>query len=261
MTLPLVSIVGAGPGDPDLLTVRALRRIEAADLVLFDDLVGPAILALARHAQRMAVRGRAGSEALDQAAIGRLMISHARRGRRVVRLKGGDPFVLGRGGEEAIALAAAGIPFEIVPGVSSSIAAPALAGIPVTHRGVASGFAVVNGHDGSSGIFSAIEPHSLTLVVLMGLKSRGAIRDALLARGWRPDTPAAIVVSGSLPEQWVWSGTLDGLDSELPPERTGPGTLVIGDVVRLRSLILDRDFDDVRNVRDVRAFMWAEVGS
>jgi uroporphyrin-III C-methyltransferase / precorrin-2 dehydrogenase / sirohydrochlorin ferrochelatase len=237
MTLPLVSIVGAGPGDPDLLTVRALRRIEAADLILFDDLVGPAILALAGHAQRMAVRGRAGSEALDQAAIGRLMISNARRGRRVVRLKGGDPFVLGRGGEEAIALAAAGIPFEIVPGVSSSIAAPALAGIPVTHRGIASGFAVVNGHDPSSEIFSAIEPHSLTLVVLMGLKSRGAIRRALVARGWRHDTPAAIVVSGSMPEQWVWSGTLDGLDAELPPERTGPGTLVIGDVVRLRSLI------------------------
>ncbi|HEX3763876.1 MAG TPA: uroporphyrinogen-III C-methyltransferase, partial [Kofleriaceae bacterium] len=141
-----VSLVGAGPGDPELLTLRALRRLRDADLVLNDALVHADLLDLAPTAQRFYVGKRAGRHSIDQDGIHRLMIRAARRGQRVVRLKAGDPFVLGRGGEEALALEAAGIAYEVVPGLSSAIAAPLLAGIPVTHRGLASGFAVVSGH-------------------------------------------------------------------------------------------------------------------
>ena len=130
-----VSLVGAGPGDPDLLTQRAVRRLAEADLVLYDALVSPEVLPLASRAQCLSVGKRACRPSISQEAINRCLVRGARRGKRVVRLKCGDPFVFGRGGEEAIALAAAGVPFEIVPGVSSALAAPALAGIPVTHRG------------------------------------------------------------------------------------------------------------------------------
>src|SRR5437867_9337966 len=142
-----VSLVGAGPGDPGLLTRTAVARLRAADLVLYDALIGEGILKYARKAQRFFVGKRAGRHAMSQEAIHALMIRAARRGRKVVRLKGGDPFVFGRGGEEALALSAAGVPFEIIPGVSSALAAPALAGIPLTHRGTASAFLVVTGHD------------------------------------------------------------------------------------------------------------------
>src|SRR5512147_2946015 len=141
-----VSLVGAGPGDPELLTLRALRRLREADLVLNDALVDAALLELAPTAQRFFVGKRAGRHSIEQDEIHRLMIRAAHRGQRVVRLKCGDPFVLGRGGEEALALDAAGVRFEIVPGVSAALAAPALAGIPVTHRGLAAGFVVVSGH-------------------------------------------------------------------------------------------------------------------
>src|SRR5574337_1769501 len=163
-----VSIVGAGPGDPDLVTVRALRALQQADLVLHDALVPPAILALAPRARRFYVGKRAGRPSVSQETIERMLVSAARAGDRVVRLKGGDPFVFGRGGEEALALVRAGVPFEIVPGVSSALAAPALAGIPVTHRGLASGFAVVAGHDRAAWqpAVDALPPDALTLVVL-----------------------------------------------------------------------------------------------
>ena len=141
-----VSLVGAGPGDPDLLTLRAARALAAADLVLYDALVARETLDLAPRAQRFSVGKRAGRASMDQETINRLLVRAARRGKRVVRLKGGDPFVFGRGGEEALALVAAGVPCEVVPGVSSAVAAPALAGIPVTHRGLASAFVVVSGH-------------------------------------------------------------------------------------------------------------------
>jgi siroheme synthase len=142
-----VSLVGAGPGDPGLLTRTAVARLRAADFVLYDALVDDRILRYARRAQRFYVGKRAGHQAMSQTAIQALMIRAARRGRRVVRLKGGDPFVFGRGGEEALALQQAGIPYDVVPGISSAIAAPASAGIPVTHRGVASAFLVVSGHE------------------------------------------------------------------------------------------------------------------
>src|SRR5262249_22122171 len=147
-----VAIVGAGPGEPGLLTRRAAELLARAEVVFYDGLVAPEVVALASRARRFSVAKRAasvrnGEDVLAQEAIHRLLVRTARRGLRVVRLKGGDPFVLGRGGEEALALAAAGVPCEVVPGVSSALAAPALAGIPVTHRGLASGFVVVSGHE------------------------------------------------------------------------------------------------------------------
>src|SRR4029077_1300135 len=142
-----VSLVGAGPGDPELLTRKALLRLRRADLVLYDALVDARVLAVARRGQRFFVGKRAGRQALTQEAIHGVMIRAARRGRRVVRLKGGDPFVFGRGGEEMLALQDAGVAFDVVPGVTSALAAPALARIPLTHRGVSSALLVVSGHD------------------------------------------------------------------------------------------------------------------
>ena len=231
-----VSLVGAGPGDPGLLTRKAIARLRAADLVLYDALIDERILRYARHAQRFFVGKRQGRHALTQDRINALMIRAARRGRRVVRLKGGDPFVLGRGGEEAIALASAAVPFDVVPGVTSAIAAPALAGIPVTHRGLASSFFVVSGHDEESFAASIqhVEPGGVTLVVLMGLGRIAALADRLLARGWAPVTPAALIVDASMPGQQSWRGTLDDLAQGRcrdVGDRPGPGTIVVGEVV------------------------------
>jgi uroporphyrin-III C-methyltransferase/precorrin-2 dehydrogenase/sirohydrochlorin ferrochelatase len=236
-----VSLVGAGPGDPDLLTQKAVRRLAEADLVLYDALVAPEALELAPRAQRFFVGKRARREAIRQETIHGLMIRSARRGKRVVRLKCGDPFLLGRGGEEALALAAAGIPFEVVPGISSALAAPALAGIPVTHRGLASGFVVVSGHAEAAyrPILGSIEPNCATLVVLMGLASRAAVAALLLGRGWPKRTPAAILLAASTPESFAWTGPLEALGAaELPEDRReAPGTLVIGEVVSLAETI------------------------
>jgi uroporphyrin-III C-methyltransferase/precorrin-2 dehydrogenase/sirohydrochlorin ferrochelatase len=244
-----VSLVGAGPGDPELLTLRALRRLEAADLVLNDALVPASLVELAPKAKRFFVGKRAGRHSIDQDTIHKLMIRAARRGERVVRLKCGDPFVLGRGGEEALALREAGVPYEIVPGLSSAIAAPALAGIPVTHRGLASGFAVVSGHAASSyePIVSSIAPGALTLVVLMGLASRAAIAAFLIARGWSAETPAAICLGASHPDASTWTGTLRDLHAA-PAAGDLPGILVIGAVVSLRDAISAAETP----VRDVR---------
>ena len=229
-----VSLVGAGPGDPGLLTRKAIARLRAADLVLYDALIDERVLRYARHAQRFFVGKRKGRHALSQEKINAVMVRAARRGRRVVRLKGGDPFVLGRGGEEAIALASAGVSYDVVPGVTSAIAAPALAGIPVTHRGLASAFAVVSGHDerAFAAAVEKFEPGAVTLVVLMGVARSAALAAALSARGWAGGTPAALIVSASLPQQAAWRGTLDDLvhgRCALAP--AGPGTLVIGEVV------------------------------
>src|SRR5947199_1491924 len=172
-----VSLVGAGHGDPGLLTRTAIARLRGADLVLYDALIGERILRYARRAQRFFVGKRAGRHAMSQEAIHALMIRAARRGRKVVRLKGGDPFVFGRGGEEALALQRAGVPYDVVPGVSSAVAAPAAAGIPVTHRGLSSAFFVVSGHDAAA-FASATEglaPNRVTMVILMGLRRSASI--------------------------------------------------------------------------------------
>ncbi|MEO6324942.1 MAG: uroporphyrinogen-III C-methyltransferase [Thermoanaerobaculia bacterium] len=233
-----VSLVGAGPGDPELLTRKAERRLVEAEVVLHDALVPEAILKLAPRALRASVGKRAGRPSTSQEKINALLISFARRGKRVVRLKGGDPFVFGRGGEEALALAAGGIPFEIVPGISSALAAPALAGIPITHRGVASGFTVVAGQSPSSyePILAGLSPNALTLVVLMGLGARREIARFLIAHGWKKETPAAIVLSASTPDEERWLGTLAGLALD-EGTHDRPGVLTIGAVVSLAERI------------------------
>jgi uroporphyrin-III C-methyltransferase/precorrin-2 dehydrogenase/sirohydrochlorin ferrochelatase len=230
-----VSLVGAGPGDPGLLTRRGAERLASADVVLYDALVDRELLRLAPRAHAFHVGKRAGRPSVSQRAIERLLVRAARQGKRVVRLKCGDPFVFGRGGEEVEALLAAGVPFEVVPGVSSAVAAPALAGIPVTHRGLAAGFAVVAGHaEASYGpILDGIGPGSLTLVVLMGVAARAGIAARLLARGWSPATPAAVVLGASSAAAHTWTGTLAGLGAAPLPEGDLPGTLVVGAVAAL----------------------------
>jgi uroporphyrin-III C-methyltransferase/precorrin-2 dehydrogenase/sirohydrochlorin ferrochelatase len=233
-----VSLVGAGPGDPGLLTRRAVARLRRADLVLYDALVSDEVLRLARRARRFSVGKRARRPSMPQSTIHTLMIRAARRGQRVVRLKGGDPFVFGRGGEEAIALRHAHVPFEIVPGVSSAVAAPALAGIPVTHRGVSSAFTVIAGHTPASyrRAIDAVAPDAMTLVFLMSIAEQRGIAQALLTRGWRASTPAALLFAASRDNAETWTGTLASLaNGEGLVETERPGLIVVGDVVTVRA--------------------------
>jgi len=228
-----VSLVGAGPGDPDLLTLRAVDRLRAADLVLYDALVDRAALRHAPQARWAYVGKRAGRHSIAQETIERVMIRRALRGERIVRLKSGDPVVFGRGGEEALALAEAGVPCEIVPGVSSAVAAPALSGIPVTHRGLASAFVVVSGHaeEAYGPVLNSLSPGSATLVILMGIATRASTSALLLARGWPADTPAAILFSASRPDASAWWGRLAGIASA--PRSEAPGIIVVGATVAL----------------------------
>jgi uroporphyrin-III C-methyltransferase/precorrin-2 dehydrogenase/sirohydrochlorin ferrochelatase len=232
-----VSLVGAGPGAPDLVTVRGARRLGEADVVLYDALASEHLRELAPRARWFYVGKRACRQSIGQDVLNRLLVKYGRRGLHVVRLKCGDPFVFGRGAEEALALAEAGIACEVIPGVSTAIAAPALAGIPVTHRGMASSFAVLTGHheDTYAPLLDAFAPGSLTLVVMMGLRQRARVAERLIARGWDRETPAAVVVGASTPQAWRWIGTLAGLGgAEIPPESSSaPGLLVIGQVVSL----------------------------
>ena len=233
-----VALVGAGPGDADLWTVRAVRLLEAADLVLYDSLVDAEALRRATQASCFCVGKRAGRASMSQETIHRLMIRAARQGKFVVRLKGGDPFVFGRGAEEVMALAAAGISVEVVPGVSAALSAPALAGIPVTHRGVSSGFLVVSGHgaDVFDETLGAVSANSVSLVVLMGLGHRQQLAADLVARGWRAATPAAIVCAASTPRAWTWSGSIATMGGAEVPAGLA-GVVVVGDVVRLRDAL------------------------
>ncbi|OFW16139.1 MAG: uroporphyrinogen-III C-methyltransferase [Acidobacteria bacterium RIFCSPLOWO2_12_FULL_67_14] len=234
----VVSLVGAGPGDPELWTRRALRLIEDADLVLYDALVDAAALRARSRAQCFCVGKRARRDSVPQETIHRLMIRAARRGKHVVRLKGGDPFVFGRGGEEALALAKAGVPFEVVPGVTTAVAAPELAGIPLTHRGVASGFLVLAGHtvESVNRALESVQPNALSVVMMMGLDARSRLADQLMAHGWRSDTPAAIICDASTPREWTWIGRLDEMGGAAPPAGAA-GVLVIGEVVRIQAAL------------------------
>jgi uroporphyrin-III C-methyltransferase/precorrin-2 dehydrogenase/sirohydrochlorin ferrochelatase len=236
----LVSLVGAGPGDPELLTCRAARRLAEADLVLHDGLITRDVLDLAITAELVPVSRRPGAKTVDQATVTRLMIEAARAGRRVVRLKAGDPFVLGRGGEEALALLEAGVPFEIVPGISAAVVAPAVAGIPVTHRGVASAFVVVSGHaaDAYRPVLGVLPPVGVTVVVLMGFAEREGVGACLLNAGWTPEMPAAIVSNASQQSQTIWTGTLAGLGRALAGATPHDAhTIVIGEVVSVGAVI------------------------
>ena len=232
--------MGAGPGDPGLITVRGLERLRRADVVVYDRLVDRRLLDEAPRARRIFAGKASGAHALPQEQINALLVRHARRGRRVVRLKGGDPFVFGRGGEEAEALARARIPFEVVPGVTSAVAAPAYAGIPLTHRGVASSFAVVTGHGCASERRHRVDWARLatavdTLVVLMGLERLAEIARELVARGRAAATPVALVRWGTTDWQETVIGTLGDIAERAGRARLEPPVVaVIGDVVALR---------------------------
>lgn len=233
-----VFLVGAGPGDPDLLTLKGKRCLEEADVVLYDQLVNPELLNHARRAELIYVGKQARKHGIDQRTIEALLIHYAREGKRVVRLKGGDPFVFGRGGEEAEALRGAGLPYEIVPGISSALAAPAYAGMPVTHRGCASSVAIVSGYR-SSETKSKVDWGALahgvdTLIILMGVKNLADVMNCLLGAGCEPERPAAIVASATYPSQRTVTGTV-GTITQLAARHPihAPAIILVGDVVRL----------------------------
>ena len=228
-----VILVGAGPGDPELLTLKAVRAIGEADVILVDALVDRRALAHARCGARVIEVGkRGGCRSTPQRFIERLMVRFARAGAVVVRLKGGDPFIFGRGGEEAIALAFAGIACEVVPGVSAGLAAPASAGIPVTHRGLARGVTFVSGHGAGAPDWSALARSNTTLVVFMGVATLDAVAAALLAAGMRTSTAVAAIERATYDDQRVLRGTLADIAGVA---RRGalksPAIVVIGDVV------------------------------
>ncbi len=236
-----VALVGAGPGDPELLTLGAVRALRAADVLLYDALVSDAVLAFAAPTcERVYVGKRGGDHTMSQREIETLMTSKAREGKFVVRLKGGDPFVFGRGAEEAESLRDAGIAFAIVPGVTSAIAVPAYAGIPVTRRGLASSFIVATGHEDSqkaeSGIdWTRLAGASETLVFLMGLDTLDTIAARLLAAGLDPATPAAVIADGTRPTQRSVVATVATVAQQArTAELRAPAVLVVGKVAALR---------------------------
>lgn len=232
----VVYLVGAGPGDPGLLTVRALGLIRQADIVLHDHLVSHDVLAGCGDHTLVIEVGKIGyGPQADQGEIERQLIAFARAGLRVVRLKGGDPLIFGRGSEEAEALRKADVPFEIVPGVSSAIAAPAYAGIPLTARGIAASVAIVTGHCAKSRSTPAPIPSADTIVVLMGIANAAAIRDELLAAGRRADTPVAVIEWATCRRQRVEVGVLATLPELIAnASLRAPAVIVIGETVNLR---------------------------
>jgi len=233
-----VYLIGAGPGDPELITVKGLRYLRMADVVLYDRLISVDLLDEAPAEAELVFVGKGPQQhTMTQTEINTLMISYARNGCVVVRLKGGDPFVFGRGGEEVLALAQAEVPFEVVPGISSAIAVPASAGIPVTHRDYASSVTIVTGHQAHGREATQVNWKALaqlggTLVVLMGVKSLGDFTRRLREAGLSPDLPAAVIQEGTTPRQCVVTGTLaDIAERALAAGLSSPATTVIGNVV------------------------------
>ncbi len=244
MTTPVtgrVYLVGGGPGAADLLTLRAVRILQRADVVLYDRLVSDEQLALAPQAEKIYVGKDLGKNSQErQDSIHRLLIHHARSGRTVVRLKGGDPFVFGRGSEEGLVLSEAGIPWELVPGISSSIAAPGIARIPVTHRGVSAAYAVFSGQSAfspSADVDWLVAARIPTAIFLMGVRKLPDITRELLAHGRSSDTPIAVIEKATTPQQRVVTGTLDTI-VELAKGISSPATIVVGSVVALREELL-----------------------
>jgi len=227
-----VSLVGAGPGDPELLTVRAVRRLREAEVVLHDRLLDPEVLGHARPDALLVDVGKGPGESWTQERINDLLVEHARAGRRVVRLKGGDPFLFGRGREEADALEAAGLAWEVVPGVSSALAGPAAMGVPVTHRRVSAAVTIVTCSRAvgeAEPDWAALAQLGGTIVVLMGAAARGEVAGHLMRAGLAPATPVAAVTNATRPDQRVVLGTLDEL-GVLPVD--APAVIVIGAVAR-----------------------------
>lgn len=235
-----VYLTGAGPGDPKLITLKGLESIQQADVLIYDRLVSPRLLEHApSHAELIFVGKTSGNHALKQEEINQLLVEKALQGKTVTRLKGGDPFVFGRGGEEALCLTLYGIPFEIIPGITSAIAAPAYAGIPVTHRREASSFTVITGHECPAKAESSIDwkhaASSDTLVVLMGASNLPQIVENLIRFGKPPATPIALIRWGTCTEQETLVGTLEDIVRKQQKARfASPITIVIGNVVKLR---------------------------
>lgn len=232
-----VSIVGAGPGPVDLMTLRARERLQRAEVVMYDRLITPEVLALIPEAAERVYVGKAlGNHSVPQTGIHALLVLHARRGRRVVRLKGGDPYVFGRGGEEVQALEAAGIAYEVVPGVTAASACSAAAGIPLTHRDLAASCVFLPGHladDDAMHDWAALAKPGQTRVFYMGLQRLPQIAQQLIAHGLAPDTPAAIVRDGARASQTIIATGLRDLVSRAPGYGPQPGLLIIGETVQL----------------------------
>jgi len=226
-----VSLVGAGPGDPELITLKGLARVRACDIVVFDRLVAAELVAEAPVSALRIER-----DGLTQEQVNELLVAHGRRGRRVVRLKGGDPFVFGRGGEEALALVAAGVLFEVVPGVSSLASVPAAAGIPLTHRGLASAVTAFAAHDVEGLDARALARTPGTLVAFMGLAGLERLAERLIEQGRPAATPAAVVSAGTTPEEQVVVAPLGAIARAARGLRT-PALVVIGEVVSLREAL------------------------
>jgi uroporphyrinogen III methyltransferase/synthase len=247
MRIGKVYLVGAGPGDPGLITVRGLELLRKAEVVVYDRLVNPSFLEHAPPEALCVFAGKlTGFHGLPQEQINEILIAHAQRGLLVVRLKGGDPFIFGRGGEEAEALLEAGIPFEVVPGVSSAVAVPAYAGIPLTHRKLSSSFAVITGHEACK-VEPSVDWERLstavdTLVILMGLKNLPLIVARLLSHGRPPQTPVALIRWGTTEEQETITGTLADI-AEKATVLEPPVVVVVGEVVLLRDQL--RWFDNI----------------
>lgn len=237
----VVTLVGGGPGDPGLVTVAGREAIENADVIVTDRLAPLAALAWARpDAEIIDVAKIPGGRSTSQDEINQLLVEHAKSGKNVVRFKGGDNFVFGRGSEELLACLHAGIETRVVPGVSSAIAAPALAGIPVTHRGLTQGFTVISGHvppghPDSTLDYAALAASGTTIVVLMGVRTLSAICAALAEGGLDPETPAAVIADGTMPSQRVVRATLATID-EAAADLGAPAVAVIGDVADIEGL-------------------------
>jgi len=251
----VVYLVGAGPGDPDLLTVRAVRLMRQADAVVYDYLVSEAVLELVDpKAERIYAGKRQGCHAFSQDEINRLLVALARRGKRVLRLKGGDPFIFGRGGEECEFLVAHGVPFEVVPGVTSASGASCYAGIPLTHRSHAQAVVFATGHlkDGSSSLdWEMLARPNQTVVIYMGVTRLAEICRELVAHGARPDLPAAVIERATTDRQRAVSGTLADLPGRAAQAGVRPPSLVIvGEVVRLRAALGAGEIDAQPPVRE-----------
>lgn len=263
-----VIFVGAGPGDPGLLTIKGMQSLQTADVVIYDRLVSRNILEYCDSEAELIFVGKSpGDHTLRQDEINKLLIRRAKTGKLVVRLKGGDPFVFGRGGEEAEALAMAGIPFEVVPGVTSAVAVPAYAGIPVTHRDYASSFAIITGHEKeSSGPLAdkwrAISPAADTLVFVMCMASLKEIISNLIAGGKSPATPVAVIADGTRTQQETVVGTLGDIVEKVADAGIGhPAITVVGEVVRLREKLKWFECLEERNdVHDYREYRPADIG-
>lgn len=239
-----VDIVGAGPGDPELLTIKALRALQDADLVVYDRLIGDGILDLVRRdAERIYVGKARSNHSVPQDQINELLVAHAQAGRRVVRLKGGDPFVFGRGGEELERLRAAGVSAAVIPGITAATGCAASAGLPLTHRDHASAVTFVTGHgvDGEPDVdWSNLSGPRHTLVVYMGVSRAGNLAEQLIGHGRAPDTPIAIIENGTRPDERVITGTLAAVPSLVRTARVGaPALIVIGEVAALADAARD----------------------